>query len=104
MTGRDLRMTSPGTRGARIQIVVDGRPVDAYAGESVAAALLAAGLRTFRTTDRAGMPRSYYCGMGICHDCLVTIDEVASVRACMTAVRPGMRVERQPGLRVEEHP
>jgi predicted molibdopterin-dependent oxidoreductase YjgC len=103
MSARDLRTTTAGTRGARVDIVVDGRPVEAYAGESVAAALLAAGIRTFRTTDRREASRSYYCGMGVCHDCLVTVDDVPYVRACQTPVRAGMRVERQGSLRVEEH-
>ncbi|MBI1734605.1 MAG: (2Fe-2S)-binding protein [Candidatus Rokubacteria bacterium] len=103
MSARGLRTTTAGARGARVGLVVDGRPVEAYAGESVAAALLAAGLRTFRTTDRDVAPRSYYCGMGVCHDCLVAVDGVPYVRACLTPVREGMRVESQPSLRVEKH-
>jgi predicted molibdopterin-dependent oxidoreductase YjgC len=103
MSERDLRTTTAGTRGARVGILVDGSPVDAYEGESVAAALIASSLRTFRHTDRDGAPRSYYCGMGVCHDCLVTVDGASYVRACMMPVRDGMRVERQPSLRVEDH-
>lgn len=103
MTGRDLRTTIAGARGARVRIVVDGQPVDAFEGESVAAALFATGRRTFRHTDRDGAPRSYYCGMGVCHDCLVRVDGMSYVRACMTPVRDGMRVDRQPGLGVVDH-
>ncbi|MBI2879566.1 MAG: (2Fe-2S)-binding protein [Candidatus Rokubacteria bacterium] len=103
MSDRDLRTTTAGQRGPRITIHVDGRAVDACEGESVAAALLAAGLRTFRITDRDQAPRSYYCGMGVCHDCLVTIDGEPNVRACMSRVRPGIRVERQPSLGIGAH-
>ena len=98
--GRDLRAPLAGERGARVTLVVDGQPLDAHEGESVAAALLAAGRRAFRRTDRDEEPRGYYCGMGVCHDCLVTVDGLAYVRACMTPARDGMRVESQPSLHV----
>ena len=97
---RDLRTTTAGERGPRITLVVDGEPMDAHEGESVAAVVLAAGRRAFRHTDRDEEPRGYYCGMGVCHDCLVTVDGLAHVRACMTPARDGMRVERQPSLHV----
>lgn len=108
MSGRDgagrhdLRTPLAGARGARITLLVDGEPLDAHEGESVAAALLAAGRRGFRYTDRDEERRGYYCGMGVCHDCLVIVDGLAGVRACMTPIRDGMRVERQPSLRVGE--
>jgi predicted molibdopterin-dependent oxidoreductase YjgC len=73
-------------------IEVDGRPVAAVPGQTVAAALLGAGITVFRHTP-AGSPRALYCGMGVCYDCLVTIDGLADQRACITPVRPGMRVE-----------
>ena len=78
---------------ARVTILVDGRAVAADATASVAAALIAVLGPRLRTTDRAGEPRGLFCGMGICFDCLVTIDGRADVRACMTRVRDGMRVE-----------
>jgi len=62
------------------------------------AALLAAGRRSTRVTARAGEPRGYFCGMGVCHDCLVTADGLPNVRACMTPVKEGLRVEIQRGL------
>ena len=99
---RDLRTTTPDARGARVAIVVNGDTIDAYEGESVAAAMLAAGRRAFRHTDRDEAPRSYYCGMGVCHDCLVQVDGVSSMRACMTPVRAGMRVDPQPSLHVTD--
>jgi predicted molibdopterin-dependent oxidoreductase YjgC len=96
--GADLRMTTPVERGPSLTIMLDGRAIAAYEGESIAAALLAAGQRIARLSARAGEPRGYFCGMGVCHDCLMTVDGVPNVRACMTPVRDGLRVETQRGL------
>lgn len=74
-------------------LIVDGRPVAAFPDDSVSAALLAAGVAAFRTNPVDGRPRGPYCGMGVCFDCLVTIDGVANRQACLTQVRDGMRVE-----------
>lgn len=84
---------------AEIGILVDGTPVAARAGDSVAAALLAAGVSSCRTTAVSGMSRAPYCMMGICFDCLVTIDGAANRQACLVPVRTGMRVETQHGRR-----
>ena len=92
----DLRMRVE--RGRSLDMVVDGRSVVAYEGESIAAALFAAGVRITRWTARASEPRGYFCGMGVCQDCLVTVDGSPNVRACMTTVREGLRVETQRGL------
>jgi len=94
----DLTMARAADRGPKISFLVDGRPLAAHDGESVAAALLASGLRFTRWTARTGEPRGYFCGMGICQDCLVTVDGSPNVRACMTPVREGLRVETQRGL------
>jgi D-hydroxyproline dehydrogenase subunit gamma len=91
----DLRMPGGVERGRRVQILVDGETVEAYEGESLAAALLASGRRATRWTTRTGEPRGYFCGMGICHDCLVGVEGLGNVRACVTAVSDGLRVERR---------
>lgn len=75
-----------------LTVIVDGEPALAYPGETVATVLLALGLQTFRHTAH-GAPRGLFCGMGICFDCLVTVDGQPDVRACMTPVRAGMVVE-----------
>lgn len=84
-------------RGPAVEVVVDGRPVTAYAGETVATVLLAEGIDATRTTV-GGSPRGVFCGMGVCFDCLVVVDGVPNTRACMTWVREGMRIARQDGL------
>ncbi len=97
----DLRLTSGVRRGRKITIFVDGRPLTAFLGESVAAALLAEGYLAFRHTARRGEPRGLFCGMGICFDCLVVVDGRPGRRACMIEVRDGMQVELQQGWGVD---
>ncbi|MCZ7573461.1 MAG: (2Fe-2S)-binding protein [Ardenticatenaceae bacterium] len=80
-------------RGTPITITVNGRPVQAYPGESIAAALMAAGWRALRRTTVNDAPRGFFCGMGICFDCLVTVDGVPNVRSCMAEVRDGSVIE-----------
>lgn len=82
-------------RGPSVEIDVDGRPVRAYLGETIAGVFLAEGVGPFRTTDVRKQPRGYYCGMGICFECLVRVDGERNVRACMTPVREGMKIERE---------
>ncbi len=95
MTEHGLRIVDGIERGRRVRIIVDGEDVVAYEGESIAAALVAAGRPVTRWTGATGEPRGYFCGMGICQDCLVTIDGRGSVRACMTAVSDGLTIQRQ---------
>ena len=83
----------------KISLDFEGRAVSAREGESVAAALVAAGLRGFRATPVSGASRGPWCMMGVCFDCLLEIDGVASRQACMVTVAPGMRVRRQRGAK-----
>ena len=85
--------------GPSVVLTVDGKAVRAGAGDTVAAALLAAGIDHCRTTPVTGAPRAPYCLMGVCFDCLVTIDGVGSRQACLVLVREGMKVETQQGKR-----
>lgn len=80
-------------------IFVNGAAAPARDGDDVAAALLAAGHDTFRSSAVSGQPRGPYCLMGVCFDCFVMIDGVANRQACMTQVRDGMRIETQRGKR-----
>ena len=80
-------------------LIIDGRPMLARAGDTVAAALLAAGIDHCRTTPASGAPRAPYCMMGVCFDCLVVIDDVGNRQACLVAVAEGMRVATQKGER-----
>ena len=92
MNQKPRRLTNNIERGPKIQVMVDGQPILAYEGETVATALLAAGRRTLRHTVPGGAPRGIFCGIGVCFDCLVTVDGCHTVRACVTPVRDGMQV------------
>ncbi|HEY3772010.1 MAG TPA: (2Fe-2S)-binding protein [Solirubrobacteraceae bacterium] len=74
------------------QITVDGRPVECRAGETIAAALTQAGIDAWRTTRRGGTRRGLFCGIGVCFDCLVTINGERPVRACLATGQPGDRI------------
>ncbi len=84
-------------RGEPFEVVVDGAPLRAYRGETVAAVLFAAGRRRSRVSARLGQPRGLYCGMGVCWECVMVVDGRAGVRACTTLAAPGMRVETRQG-------
>ncbi|MBS1250496.1 MAG: Hydrogen cyanide synthase subunit HcnA [Chloroflexi bacterium] len=88
---------SPWASACRSQhrIEINGKPWEAYPGQTVAAALVAAGVRTFRHTPNDA-PRGLFCGMGVCYECTVTINGVPDQRACMTLVAPGMKIETSP--------
>ncbi len=87
------------TEAATVAITLDGATLDARAGDTVAAAMLAAGRVSCRTTPVSGAPRGPFCLMGTCFECLVTIDGVGNRQACQVTVRAGMRVETQRGKR-----
>jgi sarcosine oxidase, subunit alpha len=80
-------------RGKVLKIVIDGKPGEAYEGETIASALLAAGIIGFRLTGKKKESRGIYCGMGICYECLVTVNDIHAVRACITPVEDGMRID-----------
>ena len=89
----------PDVAAAEVAVTIDGTPFAACAGDTVAAALLVSGRLAFRTTPVAGAARGPYCMMGVCFDCLVTIDGRPNQQACMIAVAPGMRIETGQGVR-----
>lgn len=92
-----MRISSRGIDPAddAIGLTFDGHPVLARRGDSLAAALVDAGELGCRETA-GGDLRGVFCGMGVCQECLLVVDGVPGQRACMTAVRDGMSVERQP--------
>lgn len=92
-----MRLAQPGITptGQRLMLDFDGRAIEALAGESVAAALSAAGVLRLRDT-LSGAPRGVFCGMGACFDCLVTIDGHIGQRACMVRAADGMRISADP--------
>ena len=80
-----------------LEFLFEGKPIKARDGQSVAAALLAAGERCLRI-DEFGNPKGVVCGIGFCWECRCCIDGMLDTRACMTLARGGMVVRRQRGL------
>lgn len=75
----------------------DARPVPFVPGQTVGAALTAAGVRSWRSTRIERRPRGIFCGIGVCFDCLATIDGRPNERACLTVATDGAVVLTQEG-------
>jgi hypothetical protein len=95
---RENRVDRHLDRGNPFWIFVDGNPIQAYPGETIAAALLASGRRGFRRTTKRNQHRGLYCGMGVCWDCVMVANGRPNVRTCITSAEPGMKIETQMGL------
>ena len=85
--------------GDTVAFTLNGTPATARASDTVAAALLAAGVSHCRTTPVSGAKRAPYCMMGVCFECLVTIDGVGNRQGCLVPVAEGMQIEIQKGKR-----
>lgn len=85
-----------------IELHVDGRTIEAHAGDTLAIALLSAGVTAFRQTPVSGEPRAPLCLMGVCFDCLVEVDGRQNVQSCMVEARSGMQVRLPTGARRAE--
>jgi len=79
-------------RGRKIVFSVNGRSTTAYMGETIHAALIAAGYRQLHHS-KTHQSRGVFCGMGVCYECLVTVNKESTQRACVTLVEAGMEVE-----------
>ncbi|MFF1283031.1 (2Fe-2S)-binding protein [Streptomyces sp. NPDC058299] len=88
---------APARPDGAFTVTFDGRPLPALPGQTVAAALWAAGVTAWRDTRGAGRPRGVFCGIGVCFDCLVSVDDRPNQRACLVPVRPGDAIRTQPG-------
>ncbi len=94
------------SRGRRVSFTFDGRTLHGYEGETVAAALHAAGVTTYRKSPQLHRPRGFFCAIGKCSSCLMTVDGVPNVRVCITPLREGMvvRSARSKGHLPEDDP
>jgi NADH dehydrogenase/NADH:ubiquinone oxidoreductase subunit G len=81
---------------AEINIMVNGSSCSVLQGDTIASAMVSLGLRVHRYTEK-GAPRGIFCNNGKCSDCLVQVDGIPNVRACITPVREGMIIETQRG-------
>ena len=83
---------------SEIAFTFDGEPMRAEAGQTIAAALMADGNASWRSTRFGDSPRGILCGIGVCYDCLLTLNGEPNVRACVTRVESGDDVRRQDGV------
>jgi NADPH-dependent 2,4-dienoyl-CoA reductase/sulfur reductase-like enzyme len=90
-------------RGPEVEIRVNGKTLRAYEGETIGTVLTAHGIRQIRHTQHRQEPRGLYCCMGLCHECLVTVDGQPNIKACVTPVQNGQQITLQNGFgRIEE--
>ena len=85
-------------RREMVLIQVDGKTLSAYRGELIAVALLAEGKKVLRYTKKKKEPRGIFCAIGLCTDCVMTVNGVPNVRTCVTLAEPGIVVKTQHGL------
>jgi D-hydroxyproline dehydrogenase subunit gamma len=88
-----------GGESERIAVLIDGAPFEGRQGDNVATVLLLAGKSSCRRNFVSGEPRGPYCMMGICFECLVRVDGIDGLQACMTPIRRGMHIETSLGQR-----
>jgi len=82
----------------QVKFRFDGREMKGQEGEMIAAALLKNGISVFRYTEKKKQPRSIFCGIGQCSDCVVIVDGCPNIRSCVTPLKEGMVIETQHGL------
>jgi len=81
--------------GTEVEIQFEGRTYRGVLGQSIAGILLANDVLDWRTTSGRQSPRGLFCGIGVCFDCIVTVDGIPDVRSCQRRACGGERVERQ---------
>ncbi len=84
-------------RGKKITFKYNGSNIVAYEGETIAAALHAAGIKKLKKSIKYGRPRGLFCAIGNCSSCLMTVNGEPNVKTCMKRVEEGMVVEEQEG-------
>lgn len=85
------------TKGRLVKFTFDGKEYEGYEGEPIAAALHAAGIKVLGHTHELGRPRGFYCAIGNCSSCLMTVNGEPNVRVCVEKLKEGMVVETQKG-------
>lgn len=77
----------------QITFTFDGKKYKGIAGDTIASALLANGIRSLRVHEESGTPRGIYCNIGHCFECRVTVNETPGVRACLQPIEANMAIE-----------
>ena len=85
------------SRGKKVKFTFNGQEVEGYEGESIAAALHAAGVKVLGKSIFLHRPRGFYCAIGNCSSCIMIVDGIPNVKVCVTELKEGMAVETQEG-------
>lgn len=85
-------------KGQVVEFTFDGKKIEGYEGEPIAAALKAADVMVHRYTQKEHKPRGIFCAIGRCTDCVMIVDGVPNVRTCITPLKAGMVVQTQYGV------
>ena len=87
-----------------VTIFYNEKTIKAFEGEPIASALMAAGIKSFRTMAKRNEPKGIFCAIGRYTDCMMVVDGIPNTRTCVTMVKDGMKVETQKGLaRISRH-
>lgn len=89
-------------KGRKVKFTFDGKPFEGYAGEPVAAALHAAGVRLLRHSPHKERARGFFCAIGRCSSCMMEVDGEVNTMTCITPLKEGMVVRTQQGHGVIE--
>lgn len=89
-------------KGPLVTFTMDGKEMQGYEGEPIAAALRAAGVLVHRHTLKNDAPRGIFCAIGRCTDCVMIVDGQPNVRTCVTPLKAGMKVQTQHGVCAKE--
>lgn len=87
-----LTIADQAEKQEQVAFTFNGQHVMGYAGEPIAVALWASGIKAIRSCEVTAQPRGVYCGIGHCYECRAEVDGVPGVRTCMTPLRPGTTV------------
>lgn len=85
-------------KGRLVKFLYNGQEIEGYEGETIAAALKAAGIMIHRYTKKEHKPRGIFCAIGRCTDCVMIVDGKPNIRTCVTQLKEGMSVKTQYGV------
>ncbi len=84
-------------KGLKVKFNFDGKELEGYKGEPIAAALHVAGVKVLKHSHSHNRPRGFWCAIGNCSSCNMRVNGVPNVRVCVEPLEEGMNVQTQKG-------
>lgn len=81
--------------GKKVTFIFQGKKLEGYSDEPIAAALVASGIKVLSYSRKLKRPRGFFCAIGKCSSCLMTVNGIPNVRTCVARLEDGMVVNRQ---------